>query len=243
MSYPRPVRYAAWLVAAALLAASARASAGPPPFEPSDRYETRAIRGWSVRVHKGFLSEKPELADRVLALLDVQLYLIERNVPARAVAKLRKVVLWVEENEPHHPCMAYHPDTGWLREHGMNPEKARCVEIANARNFLSWTHEQPWMVLHELSHAYHHQFLDGGFQNPKVAAAYRRAKEAGRYDSVLHYDGKEVKGYAATNPMEYFAEATEAYFGSNDFFPFVRAELRRHDPEAFELLRSLWDER
>ena len=30
--------------------------------------------------------------------------------------------------------------------------------------------------------------------------------------------------------MEYFAEASEAYFGTNDFFPFVRIELRRHDP-------------
>ena len=26
--------------------------------------------------------------------------------------------------------------------------------------------------------------------------------------------------------MEYFAEASEAFFGTNDFYPFVRAELR-----------------
>ena len=43
-----------------------------------------------------------------------------------------------------------------------------------------------------------------------------------------------------TNPMEYFAETTEAYFGRNDFFPFTRDELKKHDPEMFELLGKLW---
>jgi dipeptidyl-peptidase-4 len=40
--------------------------------------------------------------------------------------------------------------------------------------------------------------------------------------------------------MEYFAETTEAYFTRNDFFPFTRAELERHDPEMFTLLGTLW---
>ncbi len=40
--------------------------------------------------------------------------------------------------------------------------------------------------------------------------------------------------------MEYFAEATEAFFGTNDFYPFVRAELSRHDPEMADLLVKLW---
>jgi hypothetical protein len=43
--------------------------------------------------------------------------------------------------------------------------------------------------------------------------------------------------------MEYFAETTEAFFGTNDFFPFVRSELRRHDPGGYELLKKLWGEK
>ena len=43
-----------------------------------------------------------------------------------------------------------------------------------------------------------------------------------------------------TNPMEYFAEATEAFFSRNDFFPFDRAELKQHDPELVQLLTKLW---
>ena len=225
---------------ATALTPSLAANAEPATFDPTDHYEVRALEGWSVLVNKSLIKDNPELAARTLEHLKYQLYQVVHKVPAAAVEKLRKVRIWVEENETHHPCMAYHPDAGWLREHGMNPEKARCVEVANAKNFLSWTKEQPWMVLHELSHAYHHQFLEGGFENPEVGEAYRGAMSKKEYASVLHYDGKTVAAYAQTDPQEYFAEATEAFFGANDFFPFVRAELVKHDPAIEAILAKLW---
>jgi hypothetical protein len=220
------------------------AAADEPPPMANPRaprgYRTRTIEGWPVVVNAALLESQPNLADRTLKLLEHQLFQITRVVPTTALAKLRRIRIWVEENEPHHPCMTYHPDPEWLREHGMSPEKARCVEIANARTFLEWTLHQPWMLLHELSHGYHHQFLDAGFQNREVKKVFEHAMEAGLYAKVLRYNGSEEKAYAATNSMEYFAELSEAYFGTNDFFPFVRAELRRHDPTAFEALESLW---
>jgi hypothetical protein len=211
-----------------------------PAFATTDRYERRVVEGWTVLVNRDFLAGQPELADRALTLLRSQLDQVVRRLPGEAVATLRMIKIWLEEAEPHHPCMAYHPDAGWLKAHGMNPEKARCVEIANARNFLKWTLDQPWMVLHELAHGYHHQKLEAGFANPEVEAAYRRAMEAGWYRSVLRINGREETAYAATNPMEYFAEGTEAFFGVNDFYPFVRPELRRHDPDLSILLGKLW---
>jgi hypothetical protein len=161
-------------------------------------------------------------------------------VPAEAVEKLRQIPIWVELNESHHQCMAYHPDAGWLRKHNMNPEKAGCVEIANANNFLAWTIDQPWMVLHEYAHGYHDRFLPKGFDNPEVLAAYQHAKDAELYDAVLRRGGKVERAYAMTNQMEYFAEDSEAFFGTNDFFPFVSVELRRHDPQMYDLLTRLW---
>jgi hypothetical protein len=44
-----------------------------------------------------------------------------------------------------------------------------------------------------------------------------------------------------TSPQEYFAESTEAFFSRNDFFPFTRDELKKHDPEMYELLERLWN--
>jgi dipeptidyl-peptidase-4 len=57
---------------------------------------------------------------------------------------------------------------------------------------------------------------------------------------VLLYTGKVVRHYATTNHKEYFAEATEAYFYRNDFYPFVRAELQRHDSIMHDLLVEIW---
>jgi Mlc titration factor MtfA (ptsG expression regulator) len=96
------------------------------------------------------------------------------------------------------------------------------------------------MVLHEMAHAYHHQFLEGGFGNPSVRAAYERATKAGLYDKVQHIRGRDEKAYAATDPQEFFAECSEALFGTNDFYPFVRSELKRHDPQTYETLRKAW---
>jgi dipeptidyl-peptidase-4 len=93
--------------------------------------------------------------------------------------------------------------------------------------------------LHELVHAYHDQIL-GGYDEPRIKAAYEKAMKAGIYDEVLLYTGKKVRHYAASNPMEYFAEGTEAYFYRNDFYPFVRAELKEHDPVLHDLLEEIW---
>lgn len=214
--------------------------AAGPPYDPTGHYEVQQIEGWGVLVNRRLRRDDPALCEQTLKLLGLQLYQITRKVPAGPLAKLRKVTLWVEAAEPHHPCMAYHPNAGWLREHGMNPEKAKCVEVANARNFLTWTLDQPWMVLHELAHAYHDQFL-GGYAAPEIRAQFDRAMHAKLYDAVQRINGRTERAYAAVNPMEYFAETTEAFFGTNDFYPFVRSELKHHDPAMYQLLEKVWE--
>jgi hypothetical protein len=209
-------------------------------FEPTTQYAVRDVEGWQVYLNKRFEQDEPELCSQTLTLLKHQLFQITRMVPTGAVERLRTIAVWVELNEPHHPCMCYHRDPAWLRGHDMNPDKARCIEVANARNFLAWTKQQPWMVLHELAHGYHHQFLDGGYENPELAAALTAAREEKLYDEVLHINGRKQRHYAITNQMEYFAEQSEAFFGTNDFFPFVRSELELHDPKMYALIKEFW---
>lgn len=206
-------------------------------YDPIERYELRSLEGWAIRVHQHLLQED-KLARDTLRLLEVQLYQITRVVPTDAVARLREIPIWVELAHPRHPCMCYHPSADWLREHDMNPAKASAVELANATNFLAWTKQQPWMVLHELAHGYHHRTLGHG--HPKLKAAYEKAVASKTYEKILHWNGKTVHHYALNNDQEYFAEASEAFFGVNDYYPFVRAELRQHDPEMLELLHELW---
>lgn len=202
-----------------------------------------ALEGWKLKVEASLLLEKGVEWSRTKAELTRQLQNIVRVVPDEPLRKLREVTIWIHKKSPETPCMAYHPGAEWLRQHKMEPEMAKAIEIGNTQAFVSWTYEQPWMVLHELAHAYHDRFLDQGFENPDVKSGYERIKASNKYESVVHWSGGEAKHYALTNQMEYFAETTESYFGTNDFYPFVRAELMRFDPETFKLMEKIWGPR
>jgi hypothetical protein len=66
--------------------------------------------------------------------------------------------------------------------------------------------------------------------------------DSGHGVRALHVDGRTVRHYAMTNHKEFFAEMSEAYFGTNDFFPFVHGELKQAEPEVHALLREIWGE-
>ena len=213
------------------------AAAQTNSFDPESAYTPRDIEGWRVLVNGKLLAET-NLCDRVIIILSAQLFQITRVVPTPALAKIRQIPIWVELDDPLFPGSVYHESPDWLREHGVNPAKAGAVEIANAGNFTTWTIEQPSMILHELAHGYHHLFL--GDDYPGIRRCYEHAQAAGLYTSVLRINGHHERHYAMTSAKEYFAESTEAFFGTNDFYPFVRAELKEHDPEMFALECEVW---
>ena len=104
-----------------------------------------------------------------------------------------------------------------------------------ARN--TWL-QHPYVILHELAHSYHDQIL--GFDNVEIKEAFQRSEREKLYERVLVFRGGMTKHYARTNEKEFFAEMTESYVGVNVFFPFVRSELKNHDPQTFELMRKIW---
>lgn len=220
-----------------LLFASCFATA-PEQYTATSGYNLHNIEGWKVLVNKELSQQREEAATQVLRLLEHQLYQISRVVPADALCRLQEVQIWVEYKNKDVKCMCYHPSRRWLTENGFNPDKAEGVEIGNAESFLKWTVGQPWMVLHELAHSYHHRVL--GYDKPEIKEAYRRAVADGKYDRVLDIFGNTRRAYALNNDQEYFAETSEAYFGTNDIYPFVKSELAQHDPNMYDLLERLW---
>jgi len=234
----------ALLLTLADLLPSQRLPPGRPttaPFDPVEKYSKREVRGFTVLIHPE-VEKHPDDAKAALAELDSQLAEIERVVPEKPLAALKKVRFWVEWEAKKNGAAEFHVSAGWLRENGYNPEKVRSVEINNLRNFVSWSKRtQPWMVLHELAHAYHFTVL--GEKYEPLQAAYKQAMERRLYDAVeFIHGGRKRKAYATTNPAEYFAELSEAYFGKNDFFPFTRSELEKHDPVGFAMLKQAWGE-
>jgi len=206
---------------------------------PTTDYVKRPIEGWTVYVNKKLLADQAGLGAKALRLLETKLYEIRRVVPPAACRKLQAVPIWLGIDDGHAPCAEYHPSRDWLVENGFNPDKAKSVEIGNAARFLEWSKDQPAMVLHELAHSYLDRVL--GSNHPGLKAAYESAVKSGNYQSVLRNNGKVERAYALIDPQEYFAEASEAFFGTNDFYPFVRIELEKYDPRLYEVLQEVWN--
>ena len=226
------------LLASSLLTLSAFA-ANKPALPTA--HTTRDIEGWTVRVDDRLLKgEGAALGERALKLLNARLVAITIVVPEKALAKLRAINIELDLDYGDLRNMQYHPDAGWLKAHGYSETLAKCVHIPEAEDFLSpfENHRMPWVVLHELSHGYHDQVL--GFEEPRVAAAWEKFCASGKYKSVLTSPGPMREHYGLNNPKEFFAEMTESYFGSNDFYPFVTGELKQAEPETFALMAEIW---
>jgi hypothetical protein len=211
------------------------------PPKPTSRTE-RKLEGWTVRVDDRLLkAPDEEVGAKALRFLESKLADIKVVVQADRVKKLQSVVIVLDLTHGKLGPMQYHPSAGWLKENGYSTELAKCVHLPRAADVATRRNirEQPWVILHELAHAYHDQVL--GFDEPRIKEAYEKFKKSGRGDKTLLFNGKRVKHYALTNQMEFFAEMTESYFGSNDFFPFNRAELKEAEPEIYELLTNVWE--
>lgn len=226
-------------------AANPPAAMSGPEATPSLRYESRQLRGWSVMIRLELLAEEKRAeTEKGLQLVGKQLEDVERLVPAKALARLRKVTLWFSPPYTNaRPRAEYHPGAEWLKANGRNPAMVKGVEFTDVAHLDKEVLRMPLLTLHELAHAYHDQVL--GFDHPAIKGCYERAVAAKSYDQVSRKDwqGKVtpgVRAYAMTNPQEYFAETTEAFFGQNDFFPYNRQELEAHDPTMVAALKKAW---
>jgi hypothetical protein len=203
----------------------------------------RDVEGWTIEVDPQLLSgEHQDLGQQALKALANHLQRVTYIVPEERLAQLKTVRLRLDYSHPSLKAMQYHPGKQWLIDNGHDPRLVKRVHIPQAQNLISpqmWA-KHPYVVLHELAHAYHDQFLQ--FDHPEIRATFEAAQDAGIYEDVLLYTGQNVRHYGLSNHKEYFAESTEAYFGVNDFYPFVRAELQQHDPRMFNLLQQIWGE-
>jgi len=215
-------------------------SAADRPALPT-AHTTRNVEGWTVRVDDRLLTGGgATLGERALTLLGARLTAITFVVPEPALAKLRAVTIQLDRDYGDLRPMQYHPSSGWLKAQGYSEALAKCVHLPSAEGFLAPfdLHRMPWVVLHELAHAYHDQVL--GFDEPRLVAAWEKFRANGKYKSVLTSYGAMREHYGLTNAKEFFAELTESYFGSNDFYPFVAGELKQAEPEIFTLLAEIW---
>lgn len=209
--------------------------------ELPSQHETRTIEGWTVRVDQRLLNGEPKAkGEKALSVLQSKLVAITILVPEKALKELQKVVIQMDLDHGKLRAMQYHPSADWLKNNGYSEQLARCVHIPQVEGLLSPSSNRrmPLVILHELAHAYHDQVL--GFEEKRILAASKQFRDSGKYESIPTYCGQRGKHYGLTDHKEFFAEMTESYFGSNDFFPFVAGELKQEEPAFYQLMEDIW---
>jgi hypothetical protein len=240
-----------WLVRAKV------AEVDPTPLDTTTKvYERKILGGWPVCLepnwHDGDKKLEKQLAedlkDAAKLLPDHAREYLRTNCP-----------IWVNASIQFGPKVCpvrgrgccYHPDKKWLVENGMNEDKHMCVEINDGPHYGKdinlWG--PGGVMVHELSHAYHHGMLPRGYDNKEIKECFEAAMKEGLYECVKVHgtQGPEAKAYASSNCMEYFAELSAAFLGGTDetieynkWYPFNRKQIQEHDPRAYELLKRVW---
>lgn len=206
-------------------------------------HEERTIEGWRVLIEKSLLMEAhKESGELAIRMLTNQLFEIATRFPEARVKELRTITIRMDRDHAL-KNMQYHPSAKWLRDNGYDPTLAKQVHIPQARHMVQLLRDyaQPSVVMHELAHAWHDQIV--GFDYAPIREQYAAFVESGKFDKVLHLSGRQRKHYALTNHKEYFAEMTEAWWGTNDFYPFVRAELKEAIPETAKVMKLVWEKK
>jgi hypothetical protein len=265
MHAPRTTDRVAARYVIALSLAGLLLSAGPAPAQDAKEkaaaaslanYKRLKIRGFNVLVHNDVLenNKDPRWRRKPLEVLDLELGTIDRVLPTRTVNALRRILVWVEwedKDDPDHrrAVAKYYGVIGtralWTFSARKHPGKANNVEIINMRS-LTREHQpgvkfERCVLLHELSHAVHHQLF--GAHNPAIRAAYRQAMERKLYERTTDVYGRRRRPYAAVNEREYFAELSCAYLDKLHYHPFNHEELRKHDPVGYRLMELVWGTR
>ncbi len=208
-----------------------------------DDYDSLVLEGYTIYVECQALAEDPDLTNQAIGLLASSLAQInDFGLDALILSALQAVPIFMDwKTTDQGAC--FHPSKKWLLRHGYPIEKWQALEISNVANFVDWCHlNQPYMILHELAHAYHFRVL--GMDYEPIEKAYESAMAGARYDTVRYHAGNrryiQRLAYASNNKLEYFAEITEAFLGRNDFYPFEKGDLWRHDPKGYQLLEDIW---
>ncbi|KAL7546385.1 hypothetical protein ACHAWF_009733, partial [Thalassiosira exigua] len=206
----------------------------------SKHYDSVVLGGWPCRVKPGLVDDgliSPQWYESDLAAAS-------ESLPPHARERLKRSTrVWIGNEPP--PESASGHILGRFYTVG---KKAGGVEIYNYVAFRNgWG--PGGLILHEFSHAWHYHHVKDGLDNSLIKNVYQLAMEEGLYDCVRvrgRWTQSCVRAYACQNEWEYFAELSVAFLGGtgrgehNIRYPFNRAQVRKHDPRAYDMLKQIW---
>lgn len=190
-------------------------------FPDEGDYETLFVYGFEF--HVKMLEELDNDRIRMQAIRKVinQIKLAVALLPERAVSMLKTNTLIRMDNNCESPGV-----TAWGRftSRGVRYTtiSVKCYEhIVNSVNNRA-------LMLHEMAHAWHFQFIPDGWENQKIIEYYESVKSCLWTDEELYWQ---------TNVKEFFAEMSTSYFFMHWNPPETRYKMPYH---VRDLMKVAW---
>lgn len=224
----------------------------PQAQELSPGFEERTfqVRGFSVRViapQRPIAQEMLDLAEG-MSLLNNQLERVHKQIPdsvyLRLSARTKFHIDWCNGRGPNGSrtdgMSDYSRNSGTGSINGQQywitircyKYMANVLQDYGGGGELVGNENRPGnstAILHELAHAWHDGWIEGGFENAEIKAAYQ--------DALKHYPTADADGkpwYWTTDEREWFAEFSCMYFDYRPEDPRDRDGLRLKDRMLIE---------
>lgn len=205
---------------------------GKPQPDAFPGYKTRLIEGFTCFITPEVLehADDADFERKPLDVLELELQEVTAMMPPNLVKILHGCPIWVKWDDT--PEKAPPNVSGRILAVASYQAGISRVDVYTLKSVARLrqpaSKRQSCVLLHELSHVIHHQFLKP--KNPNLEAVYQQAMDRGLY-------GKQ---YAATNAAEYFAEISSAYLDKLHYKPTNRDELKEYDPVGFKFMEQVW---
>ena len=202
-------------------------------------YHKIKLEGWDIYIEKTLVIKNDRRVFLALRIMREKLHEISETLPGQHVSELKTVPLWISKNNGTN--VEYYFYEKRIYRNGIDPRKLGGIEFKNISIFLVMVKKMPGLIIHELAHAYHK--MNYKKVDPLVMRAYKHAQQKNLYRTISverNHHGKSV--YASKNPYEYFADLSAMYFGTNDYFPYNRDDLEKHDPKGYQMIEQVWEQ-
>lgn len=211
--------------------------------EPVAGYKTHKIEGFTFLISEEALGQDVSgYEKKPLEALQMECAALVKVLTPKTVDLMRGLTIWVEWDEQvklgngrggNSLAVYSGGDAAQMAREGKHPLRAKTITIHSLKLLTQGrqpkTDRGDCVLLHEFAHAVHDQML--GFNNPAIKNAYQQAMERKLYDKDQ---------YVATNEHEFFAELSCAYLDKLRYFPYNRADLKKHDPASYKVIETAW---
>ena len=213
-----------FLVCWNLMGCDKDSESGPEPSTPPSGNTVAQVFGFTLKIATDFTWNSE--TDNAYRYLSKNLDELGSIIPEPALLKMKKITFVIRDAKDK-PLIEYLSD---------DTEKADTIIFNDLLQYYQTSlQKQPSLLLHFLARQYQHRYLSA--YTDKIEEAYREAVESGIYTNIPE------NGLTFSDPIDYFAELSETYWGKNNGYPCDYHDLQQFDPKGFALMEYFWGER